>query len=110
MMSIIFLREKSDSFQKFKWYLARVEKEIGKNMKCSRSHRGRVFISNEFSEFYNERGIKRHVSTPRTPEHNGIVERRKKSIMECARTLLLETNVARQNWRELISTTLHTLN
>ena len=38
MMIVIFLKEKSDAFQMFKWYLARVEKEIGK--KCLRSNKG----------------------------------------------------------------------
>ena len=31
MMTVRFLKQKSDAFQMFKWYLARVEKEIGKN-------------------------------------------------------------------------------
>ena len=43
----------------FKWYLARVEKEVGKNLKCLRSERGGEFISNEFEMFYNDIGIKR---------------------------------------------------
>ena len=45
----------------FKWYLARVEKEIGKNLKCLRSDRGE-FTSNEFEEFCNDKGIKRQTS------------------------------------------------
>ena len=51
----------------FKWYLARVEKETGKNLKCLRSNRGGEFTSNEFEMFYNDRGIKRQTSAPRTP-------------------------------------------
>ena len=39
----------------FKWYLARVEKEIGKNMKCLRSDRGEEFTSHEFEMFCNDR-------------------------------------------------------
>ena len=41
----------------FKWYLARVEKETGKSLKCFRSDRVGEFISNEFEIFCNERGI-----------------------------------------------------
>ena len=73
-MTIMYLREKSEAFEKFKWYLARVEKEIGKRLKCLRLERGGEFISNEFNYFCIERGIKRHVSAPRTPEQNGIAE------------------------------------
>ena len=49
MMTIMFLKEKSEAFQKFKWYLARVEKEIGKKLKCLRSNRGGEFISTELT-------------------------------------------------------------
>ena len=46
----------------FKWYLARVEQETGKSMKCLRSKKGVEFISNEFKMFCNDRGIKdRHL-------------------------------------------------
>ena len=33
MMTVMYLREKLEAFEKFKWYLARVEKEIGKRLK-----------------------------------------------------------------------------
>ena len=46
MMIVMYLREKSEAFEKFKWYLARVEKETGKRLKCLRSDRGGEFISN----------------------------------------------------------------
>ena len=94
MMTVIFLKQKSDAFQMFKWYLARVEKDIGKILKFLRSNRGGEFISNEFEMFYNYRGIKRQTSTPRNPQQNGIAERRNRSIMNCARTLMIEKKVA----------------
>ena len=59
IMTIMYLIERSDAFEKFKWYLARVEKETGKILKCLRSDRGGEFISNEFNNFCIERGIKR---------------------------------------------------
>ena len=43
----------------FKWYLARVEKETGKSLKCLRLDRGGEFISDKFNIFYNDKGIKR---------------------------------------------------
>ena len=59
MMTIMYLREKSEAFEKLKWYLARVEKETRKRLKCLRSDKGSEFISNEFNKFCIERGIKR---------------------------------------------------
>ena len=43
----------------FKCYLARVEKEIDKSLKCLRSDRGGEFTSHEFELLCNDRGIKR---------------------------------------------------
>ena len=94
----------------FKWYLARVEKEIGKSLKCLRSNRGGEFISNEFEMFCNDRGIKRQTSAPRTPPQNGIVEGRNRSIMDYTRTLMMEESVALKYWRKTLSTTVYTLN
>ena len=53
----MYLKEKSEAFDNFKCYLARVEKETGKRLKCLRSDEGGEFISNEFNNFCIERGI-----------------------------------------------------
>ena len=106
----MYLREKTKTFEKFKWYLERAEKETGKRLKCLRSNRGGEFISNEFNKFCIERGIKRQVSAPGTPEKNGIAERRNKFIMDCARTLMIEKNISIKYWKEAINTVVHTLN
>ena len=88
----------------FKWYLARVEKETSKNLKCLRFDRGGEFTSNEFEELYNDRRIKRQKLATRTPAQNGIAERRNRSILDCARTLMIEKKVALKYCREAIST------
>ena len=100
-MIVMFLRKKSDAFQMFKWYLARVEKEIRKSLKCLRFDRGGEFTSIDFEVFYNDKGVKRQTSTP---------ERRNRSVIDCARTLMMEKNVALKYWREAISTSIYTLN
>ena len=48
--------------------------------------------------------------TPRKPQQNGIAERMNRTIMDCARTLMIEKNVAIKNWKEVISIIAHTLN
>ena len=93
MMTIMYLKEKLEAFQMFKWYLARVEKETRKKLKCSRLGRCGEFISNEFNEFCTERGIKRQLSSHGTSQKNGIEERRNKSIMDYARTLMMEKSI-----------------
>ena len=67
MMTVMYLKEKLEAFEKFKWYLARVEKETRKRLKYLRLKKVGEFISNEFNNLCIERGIKRQVSAPSTP-------------------------------------------
>ena len=55
MMIVMYLKEKSKAFKIFKWYLARVDKEIGKSPKLNYGE----FTLHEFELFCNDRGIKR---------------------------------------------------
>ena len=55
-------------------------------------------------------GIKRQTLAPRTPPQNGIVERRNRLVIDYARTLMMEKNVALKYWREAVSTVVYTLN
>ena len=93
MMTFMFLKQNSNAFQMFKWYLAKVEKETWKSLKCLRSDRGGEFTSKYFEVFCNDGGMKRQTSTPRTPPQNGIVERRNRSMIDYARTLMMKKNV-----------------
>ena len=59
MMTVMYLKEKLEAFQKFKRYLERVEKETRKKLKCLRLEKGGKFISNEFNYLCIETRIKR---------------------------------------------------
>ena len=76
MMWIYFIKYKSETFECFKNLKALVENEKDSKIKCLRTDRGGEFTSNEFSEFCNIHGIKREFSAARTPQQNGVVERR----------------------------------
>ena len=104
------MKEKFETFKMFKWYLAKVEKETCKNLKCLRFDKGGEFTSHEFELFCNDRGIKRKNFAPRTPPQNGVVERRNRSIMDCARIVMMENNVALKYKKEAISILVYTLN
>ena len=85
MMWVAFLKEKSKDFEKFKIFKNRVENESGVKIICLRLDRGGEFTSREFNMFCKENGIKRKLSSHRTPEQNGIAERRNRSVVEAAR-------------------------
>lgn len=89
MTWVTFLKEKSEAFNNFKEFKALVEKETGKNLKCLRSKQGGEFTSDEFVRYCDENGIKRQLSSPRTPQQNEIIERRNITIVEATKTMLI---------------------
>ena len=57
-------------------------------IKCLILDKGGEFISKKFEEFCELHGIRRHLLATRTPQHNGVVERKNKIVQEMARTML----------------------
>jgi transposase InsO family protein len=109
MIWVTFQKKKSEAFEKFKAIKSLVENEIDLKIKCLISDREGEFSSNEFEEFCELHGIKRHFLAARTPNQNGVVERKNQTIQEMARTMLNETNLSDMFWREAINTIVYIL-
>ncbi|GJV43374.1 integrase, catalytic region, zinc finger, CCHC-type containing protein [Tanacetum coccineum] len=60
--------------------------------------------------YFKEEGIEHQTSTPRTPEQNGIVERRNRTLVEAARTMLLASKLPLSFWAEAVATACYTQN
>ena len=109
MAWVTFLKEKLEAFEKFKIFKAKVENETNLKIKCLRSNNGGKFTSNYSNEFCETLGIKRQFWTPKTPQKNGVVERKNKTIQEVARTMLNEEKLPDVYWREAIYTIVYIL-
>ncbi|GJW16652.1 integrase, catalytic region, zinc finger, CCHC-type containing protein [Tanacetum coccineum] len=57
-----------------------------------------------------EEGIENKTSTPRTPEQNGVVERRNRTLVEAARTMLSASKLPLSFWAEAVATACYTQN
>jgi transposase InsO family protein len=88
-----FLATKDEAFKCFRRVKASAETESNCKLKALRSDRGGEFNSLEFKEFYDEQGIKHFTTTPYTPQQNGVVERRNRTVVEMARCLLKSKRV-----------------
>jgi transposase InsO family protein len=80
MTAVFFLKNKSEAFEKFKIYKKMVENEMDSKIKCLRFDNGGDFTSKAFMDYYNNHGIKRHFSIARTPQQNGVVERKNRTV------------------------------
>jgi transposase InsO family protein len=110
MTAIFFLKNKSEDFENFKIYKEMVENEMDSKIKCLRSNNGGDFISKEFMDYCGSHGIKRQVFVARTPQQNGVVERKNMTIQEMARTMLMDSKLIDIFWTHAVHTTIHIQN
>jgi len=84
----ILLKEKKEAFEKFKIFKEQVEQETRAKILTFRTDRGVEFTSKEFQNFCEINGIKRHLTTPYSPQQNRVVERRNRMLLEMTRSIL----------------------
>ncbi|XP_060195162.1 uncharacterized protein LOC132624392 [Lycium barbarum] len=104
MSWIYFLKFKSETFENFKKFKSFVERQSGCRIKTLRTNRGGEFMSNEFISFCEENGIHRELTTPYTPEQNGVAERKNRTVVEMGRSMMHSRGVPKCFWAEAVAT------
>ncbi|KAL6318300.1 hypothetical protein AAG906_039392 [Vitis piasezkii] len=69
-----------------------------KIIKVLRSDSGREYMSNEFQDFLQSKGIISQRSCPSTPQQNGVVEKKNRHLLDVVRTFLLDSLVSPRFW------------
>ncbi|KAH9671627.1 Integrase catalytic domain-containing protein [Citrus sinensis] len=90
---VLFVANKDDALDAFKVLCKKIQNEKGHGIACIRSDHGREFENHAFENFCNNLGIEYQFSSPRTPQQNGVVERKNRSIQKMARTMLNENSL-----------------
>ena len=98
MTQVYFLKKKSEAFEHFIIFKEMVENETKFKIKILRSDNGGEFTSNEFWNYCEEHGIKRRFLVARTPQQNGVVERKNRIVEEMARTMLNDSKLSDVFW------------
>ena len=107
---IYFLRNKSDTFSRFKEFKALTKKKFGKFIKVLRSDGGGEYDSHEFLDFCKHHGIQRQFTTRYTQQHNGFVERKNQTIMNMAHSILSHKKLSNEYWDEVVGCSVYLLN
>ncbi|KAL8109056.1 hypothetical protein AgCh_025230 [Apium graveolens] len=68
-----------------------------------RSDNGTEFMNATLSEFYKGKGIVQEFSAARTPQQNGVVERKNRTLVEAARAMLHDANLSNSFWEEAVN-------
>lgn len=104
------IKTKGEALTMFKRFKTMAEKYSGRLIKILRTYRGREYNSHEFKQLCHESGILHEVTPPYTHQHNGMAERRNKSLIEMARSMLNQKSLPHKFWGEAVPTTAYVLN
>nr|GFB49662.1 hypothetical protein [Tanacetum cinerariifolium] len=91
-------------------FLTMIQINLQAPMISVRTDRGTKFLNKTLNVFFKEEGIEHQTSTARTPKQNSVVERRNRTLVEAARTMLSASKLLLFFWAEAIATTCYTQN
>nr|KYP33754.1 Retrovirus-related Pol polyprotein from transposon TNT 1-94 [Cajanus cajan] len=106
----LFLANKSDTFGVFRKFAKLIQNKKNLKIVSIRSDHGKEFENKDFDLFCEENGIEHNFSAPRTPQQNGVVERKNRSLEELARTMLNDSKLPKYFWAEAVNTACYTMN
>jgi transposase InsO family protein len=101
---IRFVREKSEVALITQQVIEWMKTQTGMKPKCLRTDRGTEYTCEDLQKYLRNEGIDYETTVGYCPEQNGIAERRNRTLMEAARTMLSEANLPKRFWAEAIHT------
>ncbi|GJU65736.1 retrovirus-related pol polyprotein from transposon TNT 1-94 [Tanacetum coccineum] len=92
-------------------YSRKIQNQLGCSIVSIRTDHGREFDNEvQFGEFCNAYVITHNFSAPRTPQSNGVVKRKNKTLQEMSRTMLNEQSLPQKFWCNAVDTSTYILN
>ncbi|GJS42424.1 putative ribonuclease H-like domain-containing protein [Tanacetum coccineum] len=98
---VIFLATKDETSEILKTFITGIENQINHKVKIIRCDNGTKFKNNDMNQFCGMKGIKREFSVARTPQQNGVAERKNRTLIEAARTMLADSLLPTTFWVEV---------
>ncbi|GJX99792.1 retrotransposon protein, putative, ty1-copia subclass [Tanacetum coccineum] len=95
---VYFSAVPKDVFGTFKVFQKEVENQLEKTIKSLRSDRGGEYMSQEFLDHLKEHVIIAHHTPPYTPQHNGVSERKNRTLLDMVRSMMSQTNLPKSFW------------
>ncbi|GKB87072.1 ribonuclease H-like domain-containing protein, partial [Tanacetum coccineum] len=107
---VFFLATKDETSEILKNFIKEIENLVDKKVKIIRCDNGTEFKNKVMDDFCREKGIRREYSIARTPQQNGVAERRNMTLIEAARTMLADSKLPTTFWAEAVSTACYVQN
>ncbi|GKE45418.1 ribonuclease H-like domain-containing protein, partial [Tanacetum coccineum] len=87
-----------------------IENLIDLKVKVIKCDNGTEFKNRVMNQFCEMNGIKREFSVARTPQQNGVAERKNRTLIEAARTMLANSKLPTTFWAEAVNTACYVQN
>nr|GEX15594.1 hypothetical protein [Tanacetum cinerariifolium] len=107
---IFFLATKDETSGILKSFITRIKNLVDHKVKVIRCDNGIEFKNEEMNQFCEMKGILRQFSVTRTPQHNRVTERRNRTKIEAARTMLSDSKLPTTFWAESVNTACYVQN
>ncbi|GJT19173.1 putative ribonuclease H-like domain-containing protein [Tanacetum coccineum] len=107
---VFFLATKDETSEILKTFITGIENLINLKMKVIRCDNGTEFKNRVMNKFCEMKGIIRKFSVARTLQQNGVVERKNKTLIEAARTMLADSKLPITFWAEAVNTACYVQN
>ncbi|GKA38569.1 retrovirus-related pol polyprotein from transposon TNT 1-94 [Tanacetum coccineum] len=106
-----FLKHKNEAFDHFEILSKKIQVQKGCPIISIRTDHGREFDNEvQFGAFCDANGITHNFLAPRTPQSNGVVERKNRTLQEMSRTMLNEQSIPQKFWCNVVDTSTYILN
>ncbi|KAJ9542143.1 hypothetical protein OSB04_028649 [Centaurea solstitialis] len=105
-----FLKTKDETSNLIINFIKAVQVQLKLPVQTVRSDNGTEFKNQVLKGFYNSLGITQTFSAARTPEQNGVVERRNRTLVEAARSMLAQSQLPQYLWAEAVNIACYTQN
>ncbi|GKC39986.1 putative ribonuclease H-like domain-containing protein [Tanacetum coccineum] len=107
---VFFLPTKDETSGILKSFITGIEILSNHKVKIIRCDNGTEFKNKEMNQLCKKKGIMRQFSVARTPQQNGVAERRNRTLIEAARTMLVDFKLPTTFWAEAVNTACYVQN
>ncbi|GKE96232.1 putative ribonuclease H-like domain-containing protein, partial [Tanacetum coccineum] len=107
---VFFLATKDKTSEILKTFITGIENLIDLRVKVIRCDNGTEFKNRVMNQFCEMKGIKREFSVARTPQQNGVAEKKNRTLIEAARTMIADSKLPTTFWAEAVNTTCYVQN
>ncbi|GJX26873.1 putative ribonuclease H-like domain-containing protein [Tanacetum coccineum] len=107
---VFFLATKDETSEILKTFITGIENLIDLRVKVIRCDNGTEFKNRVMNQFCEMKGIKREFSVARTPQQNGVAERKNRTLIKAARTMLADSKLPTTFWAEAVNTACYVQN